>query len=255
MFFAAELAAAWHSHFPPGRIVAEEFRHLTIAFLGMTDREAILKQIDQIPRPSWHIGPSGLLQKWIFLPTFSPRVVAAEASFFQEKEAFFEYQKNLSEQFKTLKKELLPHATVARAPFDTAAWSHFPCQIPFFIRGIALWKSLGHSTYAPIWTDPSISPFEEIEHTADLAYTIRGQNFSQLAYHALLALSFSFPAFRSYLDKLSPCNSFEEIVHLLNQWIAEIDMREGIGLKAVSYHANIAAKENHLLEWTMIVDV
>lgn len=247
LFFAAEITAAWPQVLPKGRLISPEFRHMTLSFLGMTDRKALMDKIDEVPLPSWRLPPCGVFEKWIFLPLETPRVVAASPAFLEGEKELLDYQKKLSSS------SFLPHVSVSRDPFDKEAWERFPCQIPFFIRGIALYKSLGHSNYQLLWGHESPAPFEEIEHTADIAYKIRGENYAQLALHAVLALSFSFPAFLKYLKTIPAAGSVQDIIAFLNRWIAEIDISEGIGLKAVSYHATI--EKNDLLEWTMIVDV
>jgi len=249
LFFGLEVAAAWPNSLPEGRWIKPEFRHMTLVFLKMADRESLLKNT---PVPSWNLSPTGVFEKWIFLPEESPHVAAAVPHFLEGEKTVLEYQKRLSAWLKK-PEHFTPHVSVTRDPFDKEAWMKFPCHIPFFIRSAALYKSLGHSNYEILWEKKSLAPFEEIEHTADIAYKIRGENFSQLGLHAVLALSFSYPAFTRYLRKIPPLNSTNDIVSLLNKWIAEIDIREGIGLKAVSYHATIEGKE--ILEWTMIVDV
>lgn len=214
---------------------------MTLLFLGN-------KKIPPIPEPKWKLPPLGILESWIFLPKESPRVVAAVPTFLAGEKELLDYHSEL-----VPKEKLLPHISVSRDPFDREAWEKFPCHIPFFIHGVALYKSLGHSQYEILWETKSLPPFEEIEHTADIAYIIRGENHHQLCLHAVLALSFSFPQFIDYLQKIPELHSIENIVKILNQWISEIDTCEGIGLKAVSYHAKVETKDT--LEWTMIVDV
>ena len=55
LFFAAELTAAWPEHLPSGRILEEENRHMTLAFLGSTSPSISEKAI---PIPSFDIGPA-----------------------------------------------------------------------------------------------------------------------------------------------------------------------------------------------------
>ena len=240
-FVAAEITAAWPEVFPAGRLILPEFRHMTLLFLGN-------KKIPAIPEPGWNFPPMGIMEKWIFLPEETPRVVAAVPTFLAGEKELLDYHAQLAP-----KEKLLPHISVSRGPFIREDWEKFPCHIPFYIHSIALYKSLGFSKYEMLWEKKALPPFEEIEHTADIAYIIRGENYHQLALHATLALSFSFPQFIDYLKKVPEMNSIENIIQMLNQWIAEIDIREGIGLKAVSYHATVETKET--LEWTMIVDV
>jgi RNA 2',3'-cyclic 3'-phosphodiesterase len=259
LFFAAEMTAAWPATLPKGRLLAEEFRHMTLAFLGSVNQELMMSKMNDLPLPAWNVGPCGLLDRWMFLPEKTARVVAAHPLFLSGEELFLSYQKELSHYLfdqKLLKSSdpsFLPHASVSRDPFDRAKWMQLPCLIPFFIRGVALFKSLGHSSYELLWHKESLPPFQEIEHTADLAYIIYGKEFSDLALHAVLALAFSFPAFSKYIGSIPPCSSIQEIVTLLNKWTSEIDMQEGIGLKGISYHAAVEKKD--LLQWTMIVDV
>jgi RNA 2',3'-cyclic 3'-phosphodiesterase len=238
LFFAAEVSAPWPLKLPQGRWIEPQFRHMTLVFLGDQDP----KKVGTLT-PSWKLPPVGILEEWIFLPEQDPRVVAAKPHFLRGED----------ELKKLAKEPFLPHVTLAREPLDEAAWKNFPCHIPFFVSGVSLLHSLGHSNYETVWETKSLAPFEEIEHTADIAYIIRGENFQQLALHATLALSFTFPAFTSYLRKISSVSSIQEIVLMLNRWISEIDIQEGIGLKAVSQHATVRGEE--ILEWTMIVDV
>ena len=260
LFFAAEIAAPWPQDLPKGRYIAEEFRHMTIAFLGLVDSRNLLNLMNQVPLPKWRIGPAGIFNRYTFLPEKSPRVVAACPAFAQGEEAVINYQKELSQwlfdhNFLKTIEHFLPHVSISRDPFDENGWRSFSCKIPFFIRGIALFSSLGSSRYELLWEKKSQPPFEEIEHTADIAYQICGENFSQLAIHATIALAFSFPSFSRYIGASPYCSSIEDVIYLLNERVAQIDIEEGIGLKAVSYHANVEERGNELLYWTMIVDV
>lgn len=259
LFFAAETVAVWPREFPEGRILDEENRHFTLAFLGSTSLSQLLEKMKAIPTPSSHLGIGGYSTQWVFLPHEpQPRVVAVEVEMFSN--ALIVYQKILAEWLKQqgyLQKDtrpFFPHITVARGSFDIEEWKKIPCWIPFYISSITLMESLGNSNYKPIWKHPLIPPFEEIEHTADIAFLIRGKNIQELWLHAQLALAFKFPLLISFLSKEKEFNSLDTVIAALNNLIARADLEIGVPFKAVSYHDEMAYHLNHL-EWKMIVDV
>ena len=260
LFFAAELTAAWPQEFPPkagGRLIEEDERHLTLAFLGTTSPSKLLNTIKTIPLPSFLFGPASFTTKWIFLPSEKEAlVVAAEL---QSVGSLQEYQKNLSSWLKELgytldPRPFFPHLTVARGKFDVEEWKKIPCQIPFYVHSIALMESLGNSHYKNLWDHPLSPPFAEIEHTADIAFLIRGVNFQDLYFHAQIALAFKFPPLIAYFSKETVFPSLDTVIVALNELLARADLDIGIPFKAVSYHDEMAYHANHL-EWKMIVDV
>ncbi len=115
-------------------------------------------------------------------------------------------------------------------------------------------ESLGHSHYQPLWRHSFLPPFAEIEHTADIAFLIRGADFYELFLNAQLALAFKFPALLSYLSKEKDFPSLDTVIAALNEVVARADLDIGVPFKAVSYHDEMAYHSNHL-EWKMIVDV
>lgn len=92
-----------------------------------------------------------------------------------------------------------------------------------------------------------------IEHTADLAFLIRGYNFSELYLHGMLALAFSFPALLQFFSK-KECATLAQVIQSLNQLVTKADIEMGCSFKAVSY-AHGLKEVNGLYEWEMIVDV
>ena len=253
LFFAAELTAAWPQPLPPGRILDEENRHMTLVFLGSTSPSKLLEKT--IPLPPFHIGPAGYSTKWIFLPSEQEaRVVAAETA---SLGPLLEYQKLLAQWIKTEahdSRPFFPHITLARGPLDVEAWKKIPCEIPFYVRSISLMESLGHSHYQHLWRHPLLPPFAEIEHTADIAFLIRGLDFYDLFFHAQIALAFKFPALVAYFSKETNFPSLDTVIAALNGVVARADLDIGSPFKAISYHDEMAYHSNHL-EWKMIVDV
>ena len=257
LFFGVDLTAAWPQSFPAGRILDEEHRHLTLAFLGSTSLSKLLEKMKGIPPPSFELGPATYTTKWIFLPSEKEaRVVAAEI---ESLGPLLDYQKRLAlwlkdQGYGAESRPFLPHLTVARGPLDVEAWKKIPCQIPFYIRAITLFESLGNSRYTPLWSHAFLPPFAEIEHTADIAFLIRGSTFESLFHHAQIALAFKFPPLIAYFSKENNFSSLDTVIAALNELVARADLAIGVPFKAVSYHDEMAYHSNHL-EWKMIVDV
>ena len=248
LFFGVEVSAPWPETAPTGRILQPEMRHMTLAFLGDVDEEAAL----QIQLPDLPFGGVGFLNKILFLPPRKSHVVAYHAKLFDHK--LQEIQKWLQEQltglhYKIDTRPFLPHVTVARSPFDSKGWKKSFQPLPFFWHKIHLYESVGNLTYIPILTKKYLPPFEEISHTADLAFLIRGENHQALFYHALAALVFHHPPLLAHVEEENPEN-LDQVIQSLNRVLSRADAAAGVPFKAVSYHGTY-----HNQEWEMIVDV
>lgn len=259
LFFGAQTEAPWPKDFPPARIVPEETRHMTLAFLGQNSFVKIEQLFPAIPRPSFRIGPIGISKELIFLPTRNCRVVALSVDWLDADERLNAYQKELAEWLKSHgysldKRPFFPHITVARAPFDQQQWKEQFSPLPFFVKGIHLYQSLGNLQYQSLWECPFLPPFEELEHTADIAFVIHGYTVKELHKHAQIALAFKFP---QLIDFYSSClqNSLDEVIISLNEIIAIADTEIGCPFKAVSFHGAVKSGEDNILKWEMIVDV
>jgi hypothetical protein len=99
-----------------------------------------------------------------------------------------------------------------------------------------------------------MAPFVELEHTADMAFSLRGYSMAQLFSHAQLALAFYFPQLVTFIEKKEDFNSLDRIVMELNEWLSRVDGEIGIPFKAVSFHGKMQSHRD-FLEWEMIVDV
>jgi 2'-5' RNA ligase len=258
LFFGAQVTAGWPHDLPAGRIIAEESRHITLAFLGQNSFTDLEKQLEQVPQPSFRIGMAGIGTELIFLPKEHPHVVALNISWLEDPHPLFLFQTALSEWLEacgyTLKKHsFMPHITIARAPFEKEQWkSHFE-PVPFFLTAIHLFESLGNLDYRSLWSCPLMAPFTELDHTADIAFTIRAVSVQQLFVHAQLALFFKFPPLAQFYTP-SSTETLDQIVIELNRMIALADSEVGCPLKAVSFHGAIV-KKGGLFTWEMIVDV
>jgi len=258
LFFGVSLQASWPEKFPKVRILEENERHFTLAFLGDCDFSKLEKELQSIPECSFAIGCAGVFDKLIFLPKKSPRVVCYHARFFTD--GIEEYQKKLFSylQEKGFLKEqdnhFLPHVTVGRKPEAFSEWKEMFFSIPFLTKELCLYKSLGNLKYEVVWKRPFTLAIEEISHTADIAFIIRGSDLKTLFFHAQLALCFADVSMIPYIDWEKEVFSLDDIVIELNHMIARADCEIGSSFKAVSFHGKIK-EEKKLLVWEMVVDV
>ncbi len=251
LFLGVHVVGSWPPSFPPGNLIEEEMRHITLAFFGVTSFSRLSSLLPSMPRPPFPMGLGGIGDRIEF---FS-HVVAAHVTWLEEADLFTEYYTLVqawlkSHGYPTDTRPYAPHITLARQPFSFHEWKQFPMPIPFYATGIHLYESLGHSHYKPLWEIPLPPPFEEIEHTADIAFLVRGTTPRQLLLHGYLALAFNFPPLLT--EKLSeePLDSLDDVIIALNDVIGRADQTLGVPFKAVSFHGD--HRDN---QWIMIVDV
>jgi 2'-5' RNA ligase len=255
LFFAMEVHAPWPLQYPQGRVLQEKNRHLTLAFIGQTENELI-----PFPIPTFQMGFVGRFDSCVFLPRAHPRVAAWNIQWLENVEVLMEYRKSLISWLRgknILVKEhpeFLSHVTIARAPFDLKEWKHQFLPMPLYVSSVQLFKSLGFSEYESISSYPLILPFEEIEHTADRAFLVRGRDMNHLYQHALVALAFHFPELLDFLAEVPTLKSIQEVVKTLNQTIFFADKEVGCPYKAVSHHGKMFERDSYI-EWEMIIDV
>ncbi len=261
LFFCMEAVSPWPDEFPPGRVLSAPDRHLTLAFLGDADLDCLQQSLGDFLIPPFTIGLAAVFDRPIFLPPSSPRVAAWHIDWLEQKTEFLAFQKSLVLWLKERgfpvrenKGEYLSHVTLARQPFVISEWKKSFQKLPLYGKNIHLCESLGYSKYKVHWIYPILAPFDPIEHTADLAFLVRGKNLDQLHLHAQLALSFYFPPLIHYFN-FGAVASLEEIVSGMNGMVARADMEIGCPFKAVSFHGEIVQKENSMMEWEMIADV
>lgn len=257
LFFGFSVNAAWPMTYPKGRIIDEASRHLTLAFLGNISFDRIENALKEFPKPNFFLGPVGLCDRLLFLPEITPRVVAYHVSWISDGGKLGSYHDQVLQWLKGLgfsidKRPFLPHITLARTPFTENEWESAFESLPVIVTGIHLYESMGNLRYHSIWELPLIPAFEEFEHTADIAFTIRGKNYEELYQHAAVAMSFKYPQFLSFLEERKP-QELNQVVQALNKMLSLCDQEIGCPFKAVSYHG--ALKEKEYLEWEMVVDV
>lgn len=254
LFFGMQIVTDWPQEFPEGRILEAENRHLTLVFLGETEQTFSEEHLASFPPLPCLFAPVAYFDRPLFLPSNArPRVAAWHVQFLEKEKEVETFRTQIAHWLRIKeKRDFFPHVTLARAPFVRSHWKDSFQPAPLFFKNICLFQSEGALQYQVLWERPFLAPFEPIDHTADLAFRVRAENWQQLYLHAQIALSFSYPLFLSYLD-FSEKSSFEEIIQALNATIAQIDAHVGCPVKAVSWHGKI--HNQPYLEWEMIIDV
>jgi len=265
VFFGFEIDSFWIDLPKENKIIDEKMRHITLLFLGDVPADEITSYIDELSKlekTSFDIGPVGYFNKCLFLPHKNPRLVAFEVDFFNKIDEIKKFQKLLLNFFNKKniplkeKKPFLPHVTISRGHFDKKKWEDHFKLAPLYIKSMNLYESFENSKYSTLWKEDFIKPFEEIKHTADMAFIIRGKNFVDLLYNSFIALSFKLLDFLKYIYLLrADVNNIDDVIINLNEIVTQSEI-DGIFLpfKAISFHSNII-KEKNILNWEMIVDV
>jgi 2'-5' RNA ligase len=260
LFFGIEVSCPWPEKYPKGRLLDPIHRHMTLAFLGNVDYQKVLNILPSFPKIPLKIGIGAFFDKCLFLPPRDPHVVAWHVDWLDNPKPLLTFQQALirwlkDNHFFVDEREFLPHVTIARSPFYASDWKQVFNSLPCMCTSIHLYESIGNLCYEPLWTLSLKVPFEEIEHTADIAFKIHGEHFAQLYTHAQLALAFRFPAILPYLKLESQITSVEDIVVALNKSVMIADGQIGCPYKAVSFHGKVLHEEDGTLTWEMIVDV
>ncbi len=260
LFFGIEVAAPWPHELPVGRIIEEPHRHLTMAFLGKADYTQLKEALKTFPVPSFKVGFVGKFDQCLFLPPKHPRVVAWHMQWFEEATSIIRFYESVIHWLQKngfapdLRHSFSPHVTLARSPFNEKVWREKFVPLPFLLKDVHLYESLGSSKYQSLWNLTLIAPFEEIEHTADIAFKIWGDTFDHLFQHAQVALAFIFPPALPFLSQEKGFTALEDVIIALNNVVSFVDSEIGCPFKAVSFHSQLEKKDN-IYCWEMIIDV
>ncbi|HSW73157.1 MAG TPA: hypothetical protein VLG44_07120 [Chlamydiales bacterium] len=256
LFFGLETVAPWPEINAHGRILTEKNRHMTFLYIGkVNDESALLNP----PIPSFLFSPFGKFDKVLFLPHKFPRTASWHAEWLEGENELISYREELIQWIKDLgfkadARPFLPHVTIARSPKHFKEWKENFSELPFYCSVIHLYESLGNSEYQSLWSYSFQPPFQEIEHTADVAYKVYGTSIPNLLMHAEEALFFQFPELMPFYLPPKEEKTLDDVVMTLNEIVTKADSEIGAPCKAVSFHGNIE-KENNLLVWEMIIDV
>lgn len=253
LFFGYEILAPWPEKLPKGLLIDPIHRHLTLAFLGSIPYHPLQTILSEVPNPS-RVGYVGCFDACIKLS----HVMAWRMK--MQDNALSAYQKDLSKWLSEKgyildKIEWLPHVTLAREPFDLSEWKGDFHPLPFYTSSLHLYESVGNLRYNPIWSFPVYPPFEEIAHTADVAFIVRGYELQDFYLNAFTALCFMEPAIIGYIIPHNNFENLDDVIIALNQIVSEADQAIGCPFKAVSFHGEIIINPNLPSTWEMIVDV
>jgi 2'-5' RNA ligase len=260
LFFGLQCQAPWPENYPKGRVLKEEDRHLTFAFLGNVDFKQFEAKLSSLPQPHFKVGIVGKFDQLIFLPKRNHTCATWHIEWLEDVQPLNEYRSQLlqwleKERFLFDKRDWLPHVTIARKPFEEEEWKNHFESIPVSITSLHLFESLGSSQYKSLWQFPFLPPFIELSHTADIAYLVRGMNVEALYLHGAMALAEHFPPLLKYVSPVKKMENLEEVVMELNEIVSSADSAVGCPFKAVSFHGKLEKKGNDVLEWEMIIDV
>lgn len=260
LFFGFEVDSPWPERLPFGRLLEPRHRHMTLAFLGDVEREKLTEKLTSFPRLGRPIGFVGQFDRLFFLPRSHPRVVAWHVDWLEPATSLLLFHETLlnwlEEEGYTPDRRhpFTPHVTLARSPFSFHEWKKQFRPSVCMIKAIHLYRSEGNLHYRSMWNTSFDAPFEEIDHTADQAFLVRGTDMQMLFLHARAALAWSFPELLPYFGE-EQISDHNECIIALNQLISRADQEVGVPLKAVSFHGEIVQKKEHLIEWEMIIDV
>lgn len=258
LFFGMEIEAPWPVHWPKGRMLKEANLHVTLAFLGSVFFEDVKSILPVFPAPSFSFGPCGSFDACLFLPLKESRAAAWHIDW--PEPSILAFQKRLvhwlgENKFSVSSKSWLPHVTLCRRPFEANEWKDHFRPLPCCAGTIHLYEHVASLTYRSLWSWPLLPPFKEIEHAADLAFHVYGEDVHQLYLHAFWALCFKHPLLLGYFQKPKEIESVEQIVIHLNQAISHADQELGCPFKAVSFHGEVEPFAKKFMQWEMIVDV
>ncbi|NGX34607.1 MAG: RNA 2',3'-cyclic phosphodiesterase [Candidatus Anoxychlamydiales bacterium] len=262
VFFGFEVFSNWLQTPDEKKVISENNRHITLLFLGENKILDIEFFLNNIPLLDLKTAPVGFFDEILFLPKNHPRLIAYKANFMDKEKRIQKFQKNIFDFFKNKNFEIkqnkdnfLPHITVCRNEFNIDEWKKSFEPFAFYVKSFNLFESLGNSEYKNLWKKEFIKPFEEIPHTADIAFEIKGETFLDLLHSAFIALSFKENKFLKYYKELKNVISIDDVIINLNELVTKAEI-DGIHMpfKAISFHSDIK-REDNILSWEMIVDV
>jgi 2'-5' RNA ligase len=260
LFFAFKVEAPFYEKIYPARHLDKEDIHVTIVFIGNWPIEKYQEIKKNIPLSPFSFAPSAIGDKLLLLPFDNPSCMTMHLTLRDEEKKKLEdfrcilinYIASFDIQIEL--RPLLLHTTLARKPFDASIWlKHFK-KVPILLTKFCLYESVGQLKYNILWEQNLMRPFEEVDHTAGIAFAIYGHCIQDLYINAQMALSFLNPDFTQFIN-YKKIDSLEKIIHELNKTISLVNIEQRCPIKAISMHGNIEKTEKNLLKWLMIADI
>jgi len=147
LFFAFKVKMPWPQSLPHARLLQEEERHMTVAFLGQSDFSKLESLLAAIPLPEFKVGQTAATDRVLFLPEKHPHVVAWHASGDNQMSSLAKYSQQLIKWLidhdfsPDTRHPFLPHITLGRSPFYTHAWLHAFEPLPLIADSLHLFES------------------------------------------------------------------------------------------------------------------
>jgi 2'-5' RNA ligase len=252
LFFGFEITAPPKLKLPPARHLHEKDRHITFAFLGDVDLNALLEHLQRFPAPEFGLGLVGEFSEVAFFPSHHPHAVVWKVQFHHKERAVRTFHHDLNKWLKVIgfrpvdpEREWVPHVTMGRQRFEQSKWREHFMPLPFVATKFHLYESVGDLKYEPRWSYVLESPFEDSEE----GLKVRGKTLQEILLHAQVGLSLKFPELWEYCQEASVLRHYRDLLTHLNKSIQ--GARGKFELPIHSVHAEEGVMEvGALLEWS-----
>lgn len=256
VFLAFEVHSPWPKILPQGRILKEEARHLTIAFIGDIHYASLENILNSFPPPKILVGMSGKFDHCLFLPKKKPNVVSWHIEWDDHHFDLAIYKQELINwltehqiPIKHYNEIFLPHVTLSRRPFQFHEWRKAFQVLPLYIKDIHLYESKSGLNYTPLWTWPLLAPFEVIKVHEGLILSIRGEKLTSLFKHCISAIAFFYPSILSKNSSPMQFQHFGELFPFLEKILKKAREKDPKLPTRLFEIGAPALKEDHLLTW------
>ncbi len=249
LFFGMSIGAPWPKDLPEGRMIAPQYRHITLAFLGHVEYEPLKNVLPNLPIPNFSIAPVGLCDEFLFFPKHHPKVVVWQATQLGQNKLAV-YQKTLTDflrahEYKLDRRVFLPHITIARQPFKLGQWKKCFQALPFYCPSVCLYESVGQLRYEVLWQQRLTPPFKKIMAEDYIEFQIYGENMLEVCLNAQCALAFEYPKHLDLLEMHTIPEDFESLAKKLNAFILKLKKAQALPFNSISVQTN-AEGETHL---------